>query len=447
MKKRYFIKTLGCQMNIADSERIASILENLGFEKNNSFKNSNLLIFNTCSVRQSAEDRIFGLNNKMKQIKENNPKAKIILTGCMMHYSLKELKRKLPYVDKFLNIKELTKLPKILKLKPKIKIRLKDYLSINPKNFSKITAFVPISFGCNNFCTYCIVPFSRGQEYSRPTKEILKEVKNHIKNGAKEIWLLGQNVNSYGIEEKTIWANKTLKKEKPKIKKGCVTFANLLRLINKIPGKFWIRFTSPHPKDFSNDLIKAIKECKKVTPYLNLPIQSGNNEILKKMNRQYTIEQYKKLVEKIRKAIPNISLSTDIIVGFPTETKKQFNDTLKILKEINFDMAYIAKYSPRPKTYAYQFLKDNIPMKEKNRRWKKLTNLLKKITLAKNKKFIGKKVEVLIENFKKGYLLGKTNTFKTVKIKNGKDSKKLIGEFKKVKIVKAFDFGLEGKLI
>lgn len=450
MSMKYFIKTFGCQMNIADSERIASILESYNFKKTSNLKEADLVIFNTCSVRQSAEDRIFGLNKILKKLKTKNLKLKTILTGCMMHYDLKELKKRLPYIDTFIDIKKIAQLPKILKLKNesyKLKANIKDYLSITPKNFSKFTAFVPISFGCNNFCSYCIVPFSRGQEYSRPTKEILQEIKNHIKNGIKEIWLLGQNVNSYGLEEKTVWNNKTFKNQKPKLKKGCVSFANLLRLVNKIEGDFWIRFTSAHPKDFSDDLIKAMKECKKITPYLNLPIQSGDDKILKKMNRLYTVKQYKNLVKKIRKAIPNLALSTDIIVGFPSETRKQFNNTFKLFKEIKFDMAYIAKYSPRPKTAA-ALLKDNVSTKEKEWRYKLLTSILKKIALEKNKKIIGKIVNVLIENYKKGYLFGKTDTFKTLKIKtNIKNPKKLIGNFKKVKILKANDFGLEGKLI
>lgn len=448
MHKKYYIKTLGCQMNIADSERIASILESYNLRETSNIKEADIIIFNTCSVRQSAEDRIFGLNKILKKLKIKNSKLKIILTGCMMHYSQKELKKRLPYIDVFLDIKKVPELPRILKLKAKsskLKINPKDYLSIEAKNFSPFTAFVPISFGCNNFCAYCIVPLSRGREYSRPTKEILKEVKRLVREGYKEIWLLGQNVNSYGIEEKTLWDNKTRRNTKPKLSNNCVSFADLLRRANAIGGNFWIRFTSPHPKDFSDDLIKAMAECKKVTPYLNLPVQSGDDEILKKMNRQYTVNQYKNLVAKIRKAIPNITLSTDIIVGFPTESQKQFNNTARLFKDVEFDMAYISRYSPRPKTAAAKIYKDDISREEKERRYKLLTAILKKTALKKNKQYIGKTANVLIENYKKGFFFGKTDTYKTVKISaSEKNPEKLIGQFAKVKITKVNDFGLFG---
>ena len=311
--KKYWIITYGCQRNKNDSERIASLLEKISYKPAISIKKADLLLINACSVRQSAIDRIWG---QIKNFKKT--KTKTILTGCV----LKKDKRKFSKeFDIILDIKELSKLPE--KLKTKSFKNYSDYLKIEPKYHSNFCAHVPIMTGCNNFCTYCAVPYTRGKEISRPTKEILKEIKKLIKKDYKEIWLLGENVNSF--------------------KSGITNFAKLLKMINKIQGKFWIRFMSPHPKDFSDELIKVMSESEKITPYLNLPIQSGDNQILKKMNRPYTIDNYKKLVKKIRKKIPRITLSTDVIVGFPGETKKQFENTAKLFKEIKFDMAYISQ--------------------------------------------------------------------------------------------------------
>ncbi|MGB2762736.1 MAG: MiaB/RimO family radical SAM methylthiotransferase, partial [Minisyncoccales bacterium] len=281
---------------------------------------------------------------------------------------------------------------------------------MKPKYTTKFSAYVPIIIGCNNFCSYCVVPYTRGPEISRPAGDIIKEVKSSVKQGYKEIWLLGENVNSY----------KNPKHQIP------INFANLLRMINDIPGDFWIRFTSSHPKDFSDELIKTIVKSKKITPYISLPIQSGDNEILKKMNRPYTVRDYKNLVKKIREKIPNVTLSTDIIVGFPGETKKQFKNTIKLFKEIKFDMVYISQYSPRSGTIAYK-MKDTVSHQEKEKRDKVLTEVLKKTALKNNKKYIGKIVEVLPaspdsrasrggpEYERKGWIIGKTREYKTIK--------------------------------
>ena len=315
MSKTYYIITYGCDANRADSERIAGLFENCGYKKTKNKEKTNLLIFNTCSVRQKAEDRVFGRNKEMKSLKEKNPDLKIALSGCMNHYDKKILKDRLPYVDIFLPIKELSSLPL------KLGIKFPDFASPNISRQSVFRAYVPISYGCDNFCSYCVVPFARGRERSRPAKEIIDEVCRLVNNGYKEIWLLGQNVNSY--------------KDIP--------FAELLLKINEIPGKFWIRFASPHPKDFNDKLIQAMKKADKFPKYVNLPVQSGNDEILKKMNRPYSACQYKSLIKKIRRAMPEIALSTDVIVGFPGETKKQFQDTAKLFRERNFNMAYISE--------------------------------------------------------------------------------------------------------
>lgn len=337
-------------MNQSDSERIAGFLENKGYKKAPNMEGADLIVVNACSVRQSAIDRIFGLKNKFKKLK-----AKKILTGCVLKSDKKKFKE---FFDEVLSIKEFLG---------------KEYLCLKPKYLYSDSVFVPIMTGCDNFCAYCVVPYVRGQEVSRPMEEIIKEVKNLIKNGYKEITLLGQNVNSYKGEIKD--KKQKIKNTKKKLK--TIGFPELLQITNKIPGKFKIKFLTNHPKDFSNELINTIVKCKKVAKEIHLPIQSGDDEILKKMNRVYTVEQYKNLIKKIREKIPDVKISTDVIVGFPGETKKQFENTVKLFKEIKFDKAYINKYSLRAGTTAAK-LKDNVSFREKKRRWNILDEITKK---------------------------------------------------------------------
>ena len=329
-------------MNHSDSERIAAVLNNIGYRKAKCQKEADLILANACSVRQTAIDRIWGQAQNFAALKKKNKSLKTILTGCVLSKDKNKFRK---IFDLILDIKDLPKLPNILNTKYKKQVSNDNYLKIKPSYQSSFIAYVPIMTGCNNFCSFCVVPYTRGREISRKTKEILSEAKALINNGCKEIWLLGQNVNSY--------------------KDGKINFPKLLKKINGLPGSFWIRFTSSHPKpstreklgaglvphrndvsgagDFSwDELIDTMAKSKKITPYLNLPVQSGDNKILKKMKRPYTVEKYKNIIKKIRKEIPNISLSTDIIVGFPNETKKQFQNTAKLLEEIKYDMAYIA---------------------------------------------------------------------------------------------------------
>jgi tRNA dimethylallyltransferase len=331
--KKYWIITFGCQMNEADSERISSILEKMGYQAASKESGADLIVVNMCSVRQSAVDRVYGKAKNLSKLKKINPKLKTVLTGCILKKDRNKFRR--TFNEIWDN---------------------KNYIDVLPEHPEGSIAYIPISNGCNNFCAYCVVPFTRGTLACRSHKEILKEARKASKSS--EIWLLGQNVNDY-----TSPADPS------------VDFPELLRLANDIPGNFQIRFTSPNPKNFSDNLIKVMADSDKVAKYLNLPIQSGDNEILKKMRRPYTVKQYKDLVSNIRKKIPNIFLSTDIIVGFPGETKKQFENTLKLFKEIGFNMAYISKYSPRPGTLAAG-MKDNVPRKEKERRWKILNDIL-----------------------------------------------------------------------
>ncbi|MEW5907708.1 MAG: MiaB/RimO family radical SAM methylthiotransferase [Patescibacteria group bacterium] len=319
--KKYHMITYGCQANVADSERIASQLETMRYKKAKKADGADLIVLNACSVRQSAIDRLYAKVNQFKN-------KKIILTGCILPTDRKKLKNQAAAIW-----------------------HPDEYFDLIPNYSHFPIAYIPIMTGCNNFCTFCAVPYTRGRERSRPAKEIVKEVSNLVKKDYKEIWLLGQNVNSYP------------------------NFPDLLRKVNNIPGDFKIYFMSPHPKDFSDDLIKAMKECKKVVHSLNLPLQSGDNKILRAMNRPYTVGYYKRLVKKIRKAIPDIFLSTDIIVGFPGETKKQFQNTVKLCKELKFNKAYISRYSPRRGTAAAK-LKNNVSLEEKKQRWKILNDLI-----------------------------------------------------------------------
>jgi len=331
---KYYIITYGCQMNESDSQRIASQLEQQGEKPVKDIKEADLVVINICSVRQSAINRVYSKIKELNKFKIRNSKFKIILTGCILEKDKKQFKDR---VDQIWPIADFKNKPKCQSIKH---------------------TFVPIMTGCDNFCSYCAVPYTRGREKSRPVKEIINQVKDLIKNNHKEITLLGQNVNSYQNN-----------------------FPKLLKTLNNLPGNFKINFLTSHPKDMSDKLINIIANSKKVSKKIHLPIQSGDNQILKKMNRNYTVGHYKKLIKKIRKAIPDIELSTDIIVGFPGETKRQFQNTVKLVKEMNFERAFISCYSPRPGTTASK-LKDNIPSGVKKKRKKILSDILE------NKKLI-----------------------------------------------------------
>jgi len=353
---KYFIKTYGCQMNESDSERIAGWYESRGWKGTKKIEEADEIVINTCSVRQSAEDRVYGLIN-------NLAKSKIILTGCMLRYPIADLKKKLPAVSEFRKISE-------FKVRdPKFAIRK-----------SQIHAWVPIMEGCSHFCTYCVVPYARGPEKSRPFEEIVCEVEELAKRGYKEIALLGQNVNSYGKDLKT---NPNFKIKNPKLKlkiknfkKFKTPFALLLAVLHETPGIEKISFITSNPWDLPDDIIEAMG-LPKIDRYLHLPVQSGDDEILRRMNRPYTVKQYLLLVKKIRRRIPDIKIGTDIIVGFPGETEEQFQNTVKLCQKVGFEKAYIAMYSPRPSTAAFKF-EDDVPYEEKKRRWRILEELLKR---------------------------------------------------------------------
>lgn len=426
-------------MNHSDSERLASFLESKGFELAEKIDSADLVIINTCGVRQMAEDRVYGMIHnirKKEKLEAKSQKLKtIIMTGCIAHR--KDVQRRMKgKVDLFTEIKDFTdnfnKL-KIANKETKTTSETIDYLSINPKHTNSFQAFIPIMTGCNNFCAYCVVPHARGRETSRAAEEILSEVKNIIAQDCKHITLLGQNVNSY---------RGTFKGKE-------INFAKLLKMIDKISGKFWITFTSSHPKDMSDELIETIAKCKKVCESVHLPVQAGNDEVLRRMNRKYTQKHYLGRISKIRSSFKKykpkllFSISSDIIVGFPGETKKQFEDSEIVMKKAKFDMVYFGQFSPRPGTAAWQ-MKNNISKKEKERREKALNEILKKTALANSKKYISTTQEVLLEKEKNGAYFGKTRSQKNVKIVSKK--KIAIGNFTKVKITKANIWNLEGEI-
>ena len=400
---KYHIITYGCQMNKSDSERIAGILENDGYKAAPNINGADLVIVNMCSVRQSAVNRVYGLSEKLADIKKKKPELRTILTGCILSKDRKKMKNKF---DEIISVQEVNSTVSA--------ISGKNSSSIHPLYSSTFSAYIPIMTGCNNFCSYCVVPYTRGREYSRPVSEIVSEIQRIIKKGYVEIILLGQNVNSY---------------------KNNQNFPELLRTIHNIPGKFWLSFLTSHPKDFSDELIEVMANSPKICPYIHLAVQSGDNQILKRMNRNYTIEQYEKIISKIRQKIPQINISTDIIVGFPGETKRQFAHTKKLMKKIKFDMAYIAQYSPRDKTDAAK-LKDNVSSREKKRRNRVLNKILKKTALRNNQKYIGQKVEALVI---------KPNQAKTKSFKNIELSKPAVpGTFIYCQITNAYSWGLIG---
>jgi tRNA-2-methylthio-N6-dimethylallyladenosine synthase len=439
MPKYYHIVTFGCQMNKNDSERAGALLKSLGMKETPVLEKADLVLVNTCSVRQTAEDRTSGINRKILKLKKQNPNLIFAVTGCMPGRDKDgRLRKKIPSADLFFPIIDLPRLPAWLKeLRPNwFDIKFEDvgeYWTIDPKRELNYKASITIQIGCNNFCSYCVVPYARGREKNRPVKEILAEIKKAVKNGAKEITLLGQVVNNYRAPDPENYNKKNL--FSPSAREGVKgrkenDFAALLWEVNNIPGDFRIFYTAPDPQHFDDFQIKALSLPKMVN-YLHLPVQAGDNEILKKMNRKYTREQYIKLIKKIRVQKPEIAIGTDIIVGFCGETKKQFEQTVDLYKKCDFDIAYLAMYSERSGTVAAKIYKDDVSMEEKKRRWRVLQDLMEEIVLRKNQKYLGQVVEVLVDEFKDGVCTGNSNEMKLVQFLG---NKKMVGKLVKVKI-------------
>lgn len=428
--KTFHIITIGCQMNKADSQRLSSYLKQHGLKMEEDSDKADLIAVNTCGIRQSAEDRAYGLINT---IRKNNPKAKIVVMGCISHR--KEVRSRLKgKADLFISNSEM---PNILPMMGDISSNIlskkelremggEKYLAIAPDHDSDFSAFVPIGNGCNNFCSYCVVPYARGREVYRPAEDIINEIKDLVKNGYKEIILIAQNVNSYNS--------------------GDYSFANLLEDVANIAGDFWIRFSSSHPKDLSDELIEVIGKYRKICPHLHLAVQSGDDEILELMNRRYSAGHYLKLIDKVRESRPGIAITTDVIVGFPGETEKQFENTVRLFEKAGFDMAYISRFSPRPHTAAWN-MADDVSREEKRRREEVLTDMLLQSFKDINEKEVGNKVRVLLEGKNdKGIYYGKTDSYKTVRISNSNDIELSLGSFVDVVITGVNRFSLRGEV-
>ncbi|SKC73175.1 tRNA (N6-isopentenyl adenosine(37)-C2)-methylthiotransferase MiaB [Maledivibacter halophilus] len=437
--KKYLIKTYGCQMNEHDSEKLAGILSNMDYIECNNKEEADLIIFNTCCVRENAELKVYGNLGQLKALKKKNPDMIIAVCGCMMQQAhvVEQIKKKHPFVDLIFGTHNLHNFPVLLancKQTDNMLIEIWDEEGQIIEGMPSIRkyglkAFVNIMYGCNNFCTYCIVPYTRGRERSRQPEDIINEVKHLVENGTKEITLLGQNVNSYG---------KTLEEK--------LDFADLLYRINEIEGLERIRFMTSHPKDISKKLIIAIKECDKVCEHIHLPVQAGSNNVLKRMNRKYTKEKYLEIVEEIKKQIPNISITTDIIVGFPGETEEDFEDTLDLVKKVKYDNSFTFIYSIRKGTPAAK-MEDQVPEDVKHHRFNRLLKLMHQSAEESNFEYKDKIVEVLVEGVSKNdenILMGRTRTNKVVNFDGSND---LIGKFCNVKITKPKNFSLYGELV
>ena len=442
---KYNILTMGCQLNENDSEKLCGMLEKMGYIRTDNFQEADLNLFNTCCVRENAEDRLFGKLGELKRRKEENGTI-IAIGGCMMQekHITNKIKESYPFVDIIFGTHTLYRFPEDLYKALKEKKKQEDVLDIDGeiyedlpiKRDSNIKASVTIMNGCNNFCTYCIVPYVRGRERSRQPKEIIKEVEELAKQGYKEVTLLGQNVNSY------------LRVEKEKGKEfeeyeGVNSFATLLQAINKVDGIERIRFVSPHPKDFTDDVIDAIAKCDKVCKLVHLPLQAGNTKVLKEMNRKYTKEQYLNLVEKMKSKIPNLTLSTDIIVGFPGETEEEFEDTLDVVRKVNFEQVYMFIYSRRVGTPGDK-MENQIPEDIKHKRFNRLKALVESQIEENNKKYVGTIQKVLVEGTSKNnekMLTGRTDSNKVVIFEGDKS---LIGQIIDLKIVSEHMWYLKG---
>lgn len=445
---KYTILTMGCQLNENDSEKLCGMLEKMGYTKTEKQNDADLALFNTCCVRENAEDKLFGKLGELKRLKEQKGII-IAIGGCMMQekHITDKIKESYPFVDILFGTHTLHKFPEDLYKVIEEKRKLEDILDIDGKIYeglpikrdSKIKASVTIMNGCNNFCSYCIVPYVRGRERSRQPRDIIEEVKKLAKEGYKEITLLGQNVNSYLRVER----EKNIPFEEYQ---GVNSFATLLRAINKIDGIERIRFISPHPKDFTDDVIEAIADCEKVCKLVHLPLQSGNTKVLKEMNRKYTKEQYLNLVEKMKNKIPNLTLSTDIIVGFPGETDEEFEDTLEVVEKVEFEQVYMFIYSRRVGTPGDK-MQNQIPEDIKHKRFDKLKALVESQIEENNKKYIGTTQKILVEGESKNnsnMLSGRTESNKVVIFEG---SKELIDKIINIKIISQHMWYLKGEIL
>jgi tRNA-2-methylthio-N6-dimethylallyladenosine synthase len=442
----FYIETYGCQMNERDSLRIASILKNMGLKAVEEPDEADVIIVNTCSIREKSEHKVYSALGRYRRLK-NKKKLILGVAGCVAQQVGERFFEKVPELDMVLGTHNIHKLEEIISQSSSGNIQgskiveteffntdaEKRFFAPLADDFNSITAFVTIMEGCDNFCTYCVVPYLRGRELSRPADDILKEIKTLVKKGVKEVTLLGQNVNSYKSAQD------------PEIENGKnpVNFVELIRMISDIDGLERIRFTSSHPKDLSDGLISLFRELPKLCKHIHLPVQSGSNKILKAMNRKYTREDYLKLIDKLRHSVPDIAITTDIIVGFPGETDDDFEDTMSLLDIVRFGGTFSFKFSPRPITPSAK-MDCQVPYEVKTERIVRLQEFQRKICLEKNRELIGTEQEVLVEGESaegKGQLMGRTSTNRIV---NFYGSSELKGKLIKIKITDATPNSLIG---
>ena len=435
--RKAYVRSFGCQLNVSDGEKIQGLLKKMGYTFTEDEHEADLIILNTCAVRENAEDRVYGIVGSMKKLKELRPSLIIGIAGCMTAQShvAEKIKKSYPQVDFVMGTSAINALPELLLDTLKgagFSADITEYddfsETVEQVRGSSFKASVPIMFGCNNFCTYCIVPYVRGRERSRRPGDIIGEVRQLVSEGYKEIMLLGQNVNSYG-----------------KDLGGEMSFPQLLRELNEIEGDFWIRFMSSHPKDASRELIDAVFDCEKAAKHLHLPVQSGSSRVLERMNRRYTIEDYLEIVGYIRGRDPVFSLTTDIIVGFPDETEEDFFETLRLIKNVRYDNLYSFIYSKRSGTRAAE-MPDSTSEEEKGRRMRKLLEVQREVSTEHYKRFIGKTMRVLAEDVskkKEGWLTGKSSEFIIVEFEGASS---LIGQFVDVEITGAMNWAVTGKI-
>jgi tRNA-2-methylthio-N6-dimethylallyladenosine synthase len=437
--KTFYIETWGCQMNEEDSEKLSGMLKRTGYDRSDERDAADIIIFNTCCVRENAELKVKGNLGALKKIKKERPDLIIAVCGCMMQQEgvAEEIIKMFPFVDIIFGTHNSYKFPEYLN---RVKQENKSIVEVIQKEEgivegipidreSSVKAFVTIMYGCNNFCTYCIVPYVRGRERSREPQNIVKEIKDLVSAGYKEVTLLGQNVNSYG------------KELEPKM-----SFAGLLKTIREIPGLERVRFMTSHPKDLTEDVIDVIAEGGNLCEQIHLPVQSGSSRLLKMMNRHYDKEMYLDLVRKIKSKIPGVAISTDIIIGFPGETEEDFQETLSLVNEVEYDSAFTFIYSKRKGTPAYD-MDDQISDEVKHDRFNRLVEAVNACSRKRNLSYLGRTVEVLVEGFSKNNentVTGRTRSGKLVNLSGGAE---LIGELVNVKIIKANSFSLVGEEI
>jgi tRNA-2-methylthio-N6-dimethylallyladenosine synthase len=426
-------------MNKNDSERMAGLLASLGFSETDDESVADLVVVNTCSVRQSAEDRVYGAQEKYLEYKKRKPDMIVAVTGCMPGRDKeKKLRRRLPGTDLYFPTSDMVRLPQwIAELRPDLVNSgafEQDYLKIHPLRAPGARAYLTIQTGCNKFCTYCVVPYARGLEKNRPASDILTEARDLIANGVIELTLLGQTVNSYRASDP-----ETFSKENPYNDH----FAALLWEINRLPGLERLHWTAAHPISMSDEVIDALALPKQVN-YLHLPVQSGSDEVLRRMNRKYSRDQFLDTINKIKAQRPEIALGTDIIVGFPGETRAQFDETLSLYKGVGFDISYNAQYSPRSGTLGVKLYEEDILPEEKRARWDDLQTLMEETALEKNRAFVGKTISVLVDRVENGYASGNSFEMKLARFPSKNES--LVGKIVPVTIQTAMSWVLEGEI-